>query len=233
MVQIVLENFWVINVELKFKETNKTFHKIVEFKGEKYLLDMTSISPKTYFWGSLPSEITAKCLKLDKRDTSFDSLAPTMSKSLGIGVGVAIGGACYGIVTNAFKSYDISHNISFKLGLFVLFIVLAYLTFSFIAFVVRRSLHQKISSKGTKYQIVFKLARSQRQLKLYKLLPILFVAVIGSLVLYMVTDNGTEASILIINYIMLLGFFTVILGMLPLRESYEKQEIIFEKIEKL
>jgi len=58
-------------MELKFKETNKTFHKIVEFKGEKYLLDMTSISPKTYFWGSLPSEITAKCLKLDKRDTSL------------------------------------------------------------------------------------------------------------------------------------------------------------------
>ena len=222
-----------MNVELKFKETNKTFHKIVEFKGEKYLLDMTSISPKTYFWGALPSEITAKCLKLDKRDTSFESLAPTMSKSLGIGIGVAIGGACYGIVTNAFKSYDISHNISFKLGLFVLFIVLAYLTFRFIAFVVRRSLHQKLSSKGTKYQIVFKLARSQRQLKLYKLLPILFVAVIGSLVFYMVTDNGTEASILVINYIMLLGFFTVILGMLPLRESYEKQEIIFDRVEKL
>ena len=220
-------------MELKFKETNKTFHKIVEFKGEKYLLDMTSISPKTYFWGALPSEITAKCLKLDKRDTSFESLAPTMSKSLGIGIGVAIGGACYGIVTNAFKSYDISHNISFKLGLFVLFIVLAYLTFRFIAFVVRRSLHQKLSSKGTKYQIVFKLARSQRQLKLYKLLPILFVAVIGSLVFYMVTDNGTEASILVINYIMLLGFFTVILGMLPLRESYEKQEIIFDRVEKL
>ena len=220
-------------MELKFKETNKTFHKIVEFKGEKYLLDMTSISPKTYFWGSLPSEITAKCLKLDKRDTSFESLAPTISKSLGIGIGVAIGGACYGIVTNAFKSYDISHNISFKLGLFVLFIVLAYLTFRFIAFVVRRSLHQKLSSKGTKYQIVFKLATSQRQLKLYKLLPILFVAVIGSLVFYMVTDNGTEASILIINYIMLLGFFTVILGMLPLRESYEKQEIIFDRVEKL
>ena len=222
-----------MNVELKFKETNKTFHKIVEFKGEKYLLDMTSISPKTYFWGALPSEITAKCLKLDKRDTSFESLAPTISKSLGIGIGVAIGGACYGIVTNAFKSYDISHNISFKLGLFVLFIVLAYLTFRFIAFVVRRSLHQKLSSKGTKYQIIFKLARSQRQLKLYKLLPILFVAVIGSLVFYMVTDNGTEASILIINYIMLLGFFTVILGMLPLRESYEKQEIIFDRVEKL
>ena len=90
-------------MELKFKETNKTFHKIIEVDGEKYLLDMTSISPKTYFWGSLPSEITAKCLKLDKRDTSFESLAPTMSKSLGIGIGVAIGGACYGIVSPLYR----------------------------------------------------------------------------------------------------------------------------------
>ncbi|KER07876.1 hypothetical protein SK271_0880 [Streptococcus mitis] len=30
-------------MELKFKETNKTFHKIVEFKGEKYLLDMIAL----------------------------------------------------------------------------------------------------------------------------------------------------------------------------------------------
>ena len=36
---------------------------------------MTSISPKTYFWGYLPSEITAKCLKLDKRDIRFESVA--------------------------------------------------------------------------------------------------------------------------------------------------------------
>ena len=220
-------------MELKFKETNKTFHKIVEFKGEKYLLDMTSISPKTYFWGYLPSEIIAKCLKLDKRDTRFESVASTMSKSIGIGIGVAIGGACYGIVTNAFKSYDISHNISFKLGLFVLFIALAYLTFRFIAFVVRYNLQRKLSSKETKYQMVFKLAKPQRQLKLYKLLPILFVMVIGCLGFYIFTDNGTEVSIIIINSILFLGFFTVILGMLPLRESYEKQEIILKKIEKL
>ena len=130
-------------MELKFKETNKTFHKIVEFKGEKYLLDMTTVSPKTYFWGALPNEITAKMLKLDKRDTSFESLAPTMGKSLGIGIGVAIGGACYRIVTNVFKSYDISHNISFKLGFFLLSIFLAYLTFWFIAFVVRRIIFNK------------------------------------------------------------------------------------------
>ena len=220
-------------MKVKFKETNKVFFKIVEVEGEKYILDLTTVSPKSYFWGSLPNEITAKMQKLDKRDTRFESVAPTTSKSIGVAIGVVIGGSCYGIVTNAFKSYDISHNNSFKLGLFVLFIALAYLTFRFIAFVVRHNLQQKLSSKETKYQIVFKLARPQRQLKLYKLLPILFVMVIGCLGFYIFTDNGTEASILIINSIIFLGFFTVILGMLPLRESYEKQEIIFDRIEKL
>ena len=97
----------------------------------------------------------------------------------------------------------------------------------------RHNLQQKLSSKETKHQIVFKLARPQRQLKLYKLLPILFVMVIGCLGFYIFTDNGTEASILIVNSILFLGFFTVILGMLPLRESYEKQEIIFDRVEKL
>ena len=88
-----------------------------------------------------------------------------------------------------------------------------------------------LSDAVYKYEvsIVFKLARSQRQLKLYKLLPILFVMVIGCLGFYIFTDNGTEASILIVNSILFLGFFTVILGMLPLRESYEKQEIISKK----
>ena len=59
----------------------KIFFKIVEVGEEKYILDLTTVSPKAYFWGSLPDEITAKMQKLDKRDTRFDSVAPTMSKS--------------------------------------------------------------------------------------------------------------------------------------------------------
>ena len=220
-------------MELKFKETNKTFHKIVEVEGEKYLLDMTTISPKTYFWGSLPNEITAKMLKLDKRDTSFEGLSPTMSKTLGIAIGVVIGGAGYRLVTNSFISYDISHNFPFKLGLFVLFIVLAYVIFWFIVLGVRYRVYQKLSNKKSKYQITFKRSRSRRQLKLYRLLPFIFAVFLGCFGFYTFIDNGTEGSILIISCLLLLGFFSLILGMLPLRESYEKQDIIFEKIEKL
>ena len=80
-------------MKVKFKETNKFFLKKVEVEGEKDILDLTNVSPKSYFWGSIPDEITAKMQKLDKRDTRFESVAPTMSKSIGVAIGTAIGGS--------------------------------------------------------------------------------------------------------------------------------------------
>ena len=120
-------------MKVKFKETNKVFFKIVEVEGEKYILDLTTVRPKSYFWGSLPDEITAKMQKLDKRDMRFESVAPTMSKSIGIAIGTAIGGSGYRLVTNFFRNNGISHNLPLKIGLYGLFISLAYLAFWFIA----------------------------------------------------------------------------------------------------
>ena len=186
-------------MKVKFKETNKVFFKIVEVEGEKYILDLTTVRPKSYFWGSLPDEITAKMQKLDKRDMRFESVAPTMSKSIGIAIGTAIGGSGYRLVTNFFRNNGISHNLPLKIGLYGL----------------------------------FKPVGNKRQLKHYKLLPFILVPTLGCFVFYLYTVNGTEGALLVINSILLLGFFTVILGMSPLRESVEKQEIIFDRIEKL
>jgi len=194
-------------MKVKFKETNKVFFKIVEAGGEKYILDLTTVSPKSYFWGSLPDEITAKMQKLDKKDMRFESVAPTMSKSIGIAIGTAVGGSGYRLVTNFFRNNGISHNIPLKIGLYGLFIFLAYLAFLFIAIRARHSVQKRLENKVSNYQITFKPVGNKRQLK--------------------------HCALLVINSILLLGFFTVILGMSPLRESVEKQELVFEKIEKL
>jgi|GEM_PF-4902509 len=45
-----------MNMELKFKETNKTFHKIIEVDDEKYLLDI--------FWLFLLKPYKIKSLNL-------------------------------------------------------------------------------------------------------------------------------------------------------------------------
>lgn len=222
-----------MSMKVKFKETNKVFFKIVEVGGEKYILDLTTVSPKSYFWGSLPDEITAKMQKLDKRDMRFESVAPTMSKSIGVAIGVAIGGSGYRLVTNFFRNNGISHNLPLKIGLYGLFIFLAYLAFWFIAIRARHSVQKRLENKVSNYQITFKPVGNKRQLKHYKLLPFILVPTLGCFAFYLYTVNGTEGALLVINSILLLGFFTVILGMSPLRESVEKQEIIFDRIEKL
>ena len=171
--------------------------------------------------------------KLDKRDTRFESVAPTMSKSIGVAIGTAIGGSGYRLVTNFFRNNGISHNLPLKIGLYGLFIFLAYLVFWFIAIRARHSVQKRLENKVSNYQITFKPVGNKRQLKHYKLLPFILVPTLGCFAFYLYTVNGTEGALLVINSILLLGFFTVILGMSPLRESVEKQEIIFEKIEQL
>lgn len=220
-------------MKVKFKETNKVFFKIVEVGGEKYILDLKTVSPKTYFWGSLPNEITAKGLKLDKRDMRFESVAPTMSKSIGVAIGTAIGGSGYRLVTNFFRNNGISHNLPLKIVFYGLFIFLAYLVFWFIAIRARQSVQKKLENKVSNYKITFKPVERKRQLKHYKLLPFILVPTLGCFTFYLNIVDGTEGAILVINSLLLLGFFTVILGMSPLRESVEKQELVFDKIEKL
>lgn len=120
-----------------------------------------------------------------------------------------------------------------KIVLYGLFIFLAYLVFWFIAIRARHSVQKRLENKVSNYQITFKLVGNKRQLKHYKLLPFILVPTLGCFSFYLYTVNGTEEALLVINSILLLGFFTVILGMSPLRECVEKQEIVFEKIEKL
>ena len=55
---------WVVNVELKFKYSNISVFRIVEFKNKKYILDSTTIKGKSYFFGLLPKEVSAEMVEL-------------------------------------------------------------------------------------------------------------------------------------------------------------------------
>ena len=56
--------FLEVNVELKFKYSNIAVFRIVEFKNKSYILDPTTIKGKSYFFGSLPKEVTAEMVEL-------------------------------------------------------------------------------------------------------------------------------------------------------------------------
>jgi len=58
-------------VELKFKYSNIAVFRIVEFKNKSYILDPTTIKGKSYFFGSLPKEVTAEMVELSPSNDSF------------------------------------------------------------------------------------------------------------------------------------------------------------------
>ena len=58
-------------MELKFKYSNIAVFRIVEFKNKSYILDPTTIKGKSYFFGSLPKEVTAEMVELSPSNDSF------------------------------------------------------------------------------------------------------------------------------------------------------------------
>lgn len=172
-------------------------------------------------------------VKLEKHDKTFEGLAPTMSKSPGTAIGLAIGGSSYRLMNSFFKTHDVSHNTPLKLGLFVLTIVLTYLAFwGFVTFL-RYSVCERVPNREQRYKITFKGVAEQGNFVGCKLTMFFSVVNLVCSILYFLNNDGTEGVFAGLNCLVLLLVFTFSLGMLPLRESYEKQEIIFEKIEEI
>lgn len=221
-------------MSIVFKETNKMFYKIVEEEGEKYLFDMTTISPKTYFWGSLPEKITVDGVKLKKTDGRFEKVVTAKaSKSSATVFSLGLGVPLSQFMTALFKAYQVSNHLSLKIALFLLSVFASYLTTLLIIDFIRRSISRRIVNSERQYRLTFKRVTQKRQLEIYKIVALYIVLNLILLTFYFSIKNGTEGGDIVIAFIVSLGFFLLVSGVLPLRERYEKQEIAFEKIEEL
>lgn len=220
-------------MEVIFKESNRVFYKVILINGDKYLLDLTTVIPKLFFWGCKTQIITVNMIKLEEKDSRFEGLVKTVNKSFGPALGVAISGILYGLMDGIFFKYNISHNFPLKIFLLAFSVLLAFVVFKIIVVTIRYNLNRRFPDKSAHHLIKFKVLTQKKQVNLCKTLP--FIAGIYLIIfcMYMLTDNGTEGGFLIINSIVTLGIFTLFLGMLPLRESFEKNEILFDSIEGL
>lgn len=220
-------------MDVQFKESNHAFYKILEIDQESYLLDVTSISPKTYFWGHLPQEISGNMVKVGSKVKAFEGLAPSLGRSPAVLVGLTIAIPLTRMTDGLFRTYGVSQNLPLKLGLFALSILVAYLIFWLIAYSVRFRVGQKLPKKSPRYRIVFEATKSRRQGMFYKALAIYLALSLGIFACYLILNNRTESGLLIIHCLLSLAFFTLFLGILPIRDCYEKGEVRFKKLEKL
>ena len=119
----------MVNVELKFKYSNIAVFRIVEFKNKSYILDPTTIKGKSYFFGSLPKEVTAEMVELSPSNDSFRIKSKTpigASTALVIMIQPLVGFS-HTLMKDAFISWGINQQILMKVVLFAFSVFLSYL----------------------------------------------------------------------------------------------------------
>ena len=218
-------------MELKFKNSSMMCFQIVQIDQEskKYVMDTSTISPKSYYWGIKTDTITVDMVEIEKNNNQFEIKPSRPVNATMIAIIVQpIVKVSYDALKELFIHNNISEQILLKLLLFSISMLISY----FAAVISLRLAHKKaekwIPNNANKYMVTFTTTKKSNG-GVYPFIGLNLLC----LLFFLGLNNGTEGALLVINSILLLGLFTVILGMSPLRESVEKQEIIFDRIEKL
>ena len=214
-------------MELKFKYSNIAVFRIVEFKNKSYILDPTTIKGKSYFFGSLPKEVTAEMVELSPSNDSFRIKSKTpigASTALAIMVQPLVGFS-YRLMKEAFIGWGISQQLSLKLGVFAFSMILSYLMAICYEKVAIRKYKSRIPKNSRRYRLVFE-PNGKRIIDWY----FIFVINIICLAFFMGTDNGSEGALLVINGI--ISWFYFVMMRMPQVPSYYKT-LLLNKIEEL
>ena len=204
-------------MELKFKYSNIAVFRLVEFKNKSYILDPTTIKGKSYFFGSLPKEVTAEMVELSPSNDSFrikskTPIGATTALVIMVQPFVAISSK---LIENAFIDWGISQQLFLKLGVFAFSLFLSYLMAVFYEKSAVGKFESRIPQNSKRCRLVFE-PKGKRMIDWYIILAINIVC----LMFFMGINNGSEGVLLIINGIISWWFF-VILRMPQIPEYYK------------
>ena len=207
----------MVNVELKFKYSNIAVFRIVEFKNKSYILDPTTIKGKSYFFGSLPKEVTAEMVELSPSNDSFRIKSKTpigASTALVIMIQPLVG-ISHTLMKDAFISWGINQQILMKVVLFAFSVFLSYLMAVFYEKSAVGKFESRIPKNSKRCRLVFE-PKGKRMIDWYVILAINIVC----LMFFMGTNDGSEGVLLIINGI--ISWFYFVMMRMPQVPSYYK-----------
>ena len=207
----------MVNVELKFKYSNIAVFRIVEFKNKSYILDPTTIKGKSYFFGSLPKEVTAEMVELSPSNDSFRIKSKTpigASTALVIMIQPLVG-ISHTLMKDAFISWGINQQILMKVVLFAFSVFLSYLMAVFYEKSAVGKFESRIPQNSKRCRLVFE-PKGKRMIDWYVILAINIVC----LMFFMGTNDGSEGVLLIINGI--ISWFYFVMMRMPQVPSYYK-----------
>ena len=186
-----------IDVELKFKNSSMMCFQIVQIAQEskKYVMDTSTISPKSYYWGIKTDTITVDMVEIEKNNNQFaiKPRRPVNATMIAIIVQPIVK-VSYDALKELFIHNNISEQILLKLLLFAISMLISY----FAILISLKFSHKKadkwIPKNSNKYIVTFKTIQKSNG----GVYP--FVGAIALCLLFFLgLNNGTEGGFLVIN----------------------------------
>ncbi len=205
-------------VQLKFSNSNIFSYKLVEgVQGKKYLMDLSSVRPKSVIWGGLPDTVSVTAYELENENVQFE-LKNKTSNGWKAGVIVAIQPllyTLYNLLQSLFVSYKISQQLGIKTLLFAISMLISYLiVISFLNFN-KKKVKDRLGQKRSVQTFVFKPTK-----RIYDGYFIFIISLV-CYVVYLSINNGSEGAFLIVNTILSMLCFAYTNSAIPVAEYYQ------------
>lgn len=205
-------------VQLKFSNSNIFSYKLVEgVQGKKYLMDLSSVRPKSVIWGGLPDTVSVTAYELENENVQFE-LKNKTSNGLKVGIIVALQPllyTLYNLLHSLFVSYKISQQLGIKTVLFAISMLISYLIVNSFLNFNKKKVKDRLGQKRSVQTFVFKPTK-----RIYDGYFIFIISLVCYIV-YLSINNGSEGAVLIVNTVLSMLCFAYTNSAIPVAEYYQ------------
>lgn len=205
-------------VQLKFSNSNIFSYKLVQgVQKKKYLMDLSSVSPKSVIWGGLPDTVSVTAYELENENVQFE-LKNKTSNGLKAGIIVAIQPllyTLYNFLYSLFVSYKIAQQLGIKTLLFAISMLISYLIVISFLSSNKKKVMNRLGQKRFVQTFVFKPTK-----RIYDGYFIFIISLVCYGV-YLYINNGSEGALLIVNTVLSMLCFAYTNSAIPVAEYYQ------------
>ena len=213
-------------VQLKFSNSNIFSYKLVEgVQGKKYLMDLSSVRPKSVIWGGLPDTVSVTAYELEQENVQFELKNKTNNR-LKMGIIVALQPllyTLYNFLYSLFVSYKIGQQLGIKTLLFAISMLISYLIVITFLSSNKKKVKNRLGQKRFVQTFVFKPTK-----RIYDGYFIFIISLVCYIV-YLSIHNGSEGAVLIVNTVLSMLCFAYTNSAIPVAEYYKTD--IYELVE--
>ena len=216
--------------ELTFKDSKSMCYKVVtDSSGKKYLMDISTLTPKFFGFGFLPKRARVEMVEIDKKSRLFDKKTK-VNGAVVAGVGAfastpLLSKSITKLLDGMLDSYHIHQQPFLKYGIFLGTFILAFLIALVMIGVSRFKVSKKLPSNPKKYIATFR-TEGKNNASYY-----IFLAIIAVLLFFYAKAPSWGELLLIYNMMFAFWLFFAWLVAFPVDEIYNKKTIRLESIE--